>query len=120
VGSRYLSWFEPVALQDAVDGGAGHGYQGGDLGVAFALAAQGDDAGFDFRASLPGLADRHEGAGIQSQGSSPCSVIQRTFCARPMAERGALPCMLSVGDGGRFVVHTPTLIHALYLRRVER
>ena len=52
---------EAVAAQDAGEGGFGDGQDHADLGVGTALAAQGDDLGFELRGGLAGLVPRGGG-----------------------------------------------------------
>ena len=52
---------EAVAAQDAGEGGLGDGQDHADLGIGTALAAEGEDLGFELRGGLAGLVPRGGG-----------------------------------------------------------
>jgi hypothetical protein len=61
---------ETVAAQDAGEGGLGDGQDHEDLSIGPTLAAQGEDAGFEFGTGLARLAMRDRGAVFQATGEA--------------------------------------------------
>ena len=61
---------EPVAAQDAGEGGLGDGQDHLDLGVGTALAAQSEDLGFEIGTGLARLEQRSRRAVVEAQGKA--------------------------------------------------
>lgn len=61
-----------MSAQDAGEGGLGDGQDHEDLSIGTALAAEGEDLGFELGAGLAGLAERNRGAIFEAQREASC------------------------------------------------
>lgn len=77
---------ELVTTQNARKGGLGNGQQGQDLSVGAALAAQGEDMGFELGAGFAGLAQRDRGAVLELRREAALARAQEPAADRPFAD----------------------------------